>query len=290
MKKPILLSVLLALLLSSCKSISGELSTNVTTHTNTAVFILTSTPTLRPTKTIAPTPTITVVPSNTPSPNPTATPTLNLYQFNGYWLSPIEKGTGAYIQTYGNLCPEYLDGSDLSCIENWKDEKGKWPDDYWEILVCPHHIVEWDIAWDHWGEKVYAVQGGQVKSIELEDNSTYGIHFFIVDHQNYGANYGHVDGRSLIENGIITQEQFKEVQAGESIDGARVYEGQQIGVTGDDCCPKGVLHIGPVNRFWGTDANGKFYFTEPSELWKLGEWPDIADFRPAEAGNPCQYP
>ena len=194
------------------------------------------------------------------------------------------------MQTYGNVCPEFFDGTDLSCIENFMGEKGTWPDDYFDILVCPAHVVEWDIAWDHWGEKVFAMQGGQVQSVELESNSTYGVHFFIVDQQSYGANYGHVDGRSLVESGIITQEQFEQVKTGESVDGIMVYEGQQLGVTGDDCCPNGVLHIGPVYRFWGTDANGEFFYTEPSELWQLGEWPDVADSRPAEAGDPCRNP
>jgi hypothetical protein len=279
------LFVLSALFLSACKPADGELQ-RTPLNTSTAEFVSTLPPTPRPIKTA--TSTQTPVPSSVPSPTSTATP--NLYQFNGYWLSPIEEGTGAYIQTYGNLCPEYFDGSNLYCIENWMGEKGQWPEDYWEVLVCPHHVVEWDIAWDHWGEKVFAVQGGQVKSIELEDNSTYGVHFFIVDQQNYGANYGHVDGRSLVENGIINQEQFENVQIGQSVDGAMVYEGQQLGITGDDCCPNGVLHIGPVYRFWGIADNGEYFYTEPSELWQLGEWPDVADFRPVEAGNPCPNP
>ncbi len=222
------------------------------------------------------------------------TPTPNLFQYNGYWLSPIEDGTGAYIQTYGNICPEYLNETDLSCIQNWKGEKGKWPEDYWEILVCPHHIVEWDIAWDHWGEKVFAVQGGQVTEVTLEDNNKTGVHFFIVDKKSdnwYGANYGHVNVYSMADNGIITQEQLDRVLAGEMVDGEVVYEGQLLGITGDDCCSNGVLHIGPVyGGFWGTNAAGDFYYTEPSELWELGEWPDVADSRPPEAGNPCPSP
>ena len=228
--------------------------------------------------------------SYSPEVLPVGSPTPNPYQFNGYWLSPIEDGTGAYVQTYGNVCREFFDGTDLSCIENFMGEKGSWPEDYFDILVCPAHVVEWDIAWDHWGEKVFAVQGGRVQSIELEDNSTYGVHFFIVDQSGYGANMGHVDGRSMVENGIITQEQFEQVQAGETVNGSMVYEGQLLGVTGDDCCPKGVLHVGPVYKFWGHNENGEFYYTEPSELWRLGEWPDVADFRPAEAGNPCLNP
>jgi len=147
--------------------------------------------------------------------------------------------------------------------------------------VCPSHVDGWDIAWDHQGVKVYAVQGGQVTEITRETNSSIGVHFFIVDKKPSGwvaADYGHINIYSLVENEIITQEQANLILSGQQVDGSLVREGQLLGVTGDDCCPFGVLHISTAYNLHEVD---------PADLWKLGDWPDVRDFRPREAGINC---
>jgi hypothetical protein len=266
-----ILCLSLVLALSGC--VPGLLLSPTLTPTST----FTTTYTNIPTSTFTPQPTNTSRPTRTPY--PTSTP--NLYQFNGYWLSPIEANTGAYIQTYQNDCPEYLNGTDKSCIENYMGEKGTYPKDFWDILVCPSHIQGMDIAWDHQGVKIYAVQGGQIIGITLENNSTIGVHFFIIDKKPNGwfaADYGHINLHSLVDNAIITQEQVKLILLGQQVDGSVVREGQLLGITGDDCCPFGVLHIGAA---YGLDS------TDPADLWKLGTFPDILDSRPRRDGINC---
>ncbi len=248
--------------------------------TETATVTVSSTPQETPTPTDTPLPTATPPPTEAP-PTPTPTP---LPGFNGYWLSPIDAGSDAYIGSYQNLCAAYLDGSDPTCIQNWMGEKGTFPDDFWEILVCPSHTQGWDITWDHQGARVYAVQGGQVSQITLEENSSLGVHFFVIDRQYdgwYAADYGHVNLWSLVDQGIIDPEQANRVAAGQVVDGAYVWEGQLLGVTGDDCCLQGMLHIGAA--FLLNDIS------RPSELWQRGSWPDVCDCRPTEVGIPCQY-
>ena len=159
-------------------------------------------------------------------------------------------------------------------------EKGTYPQDYWEILVCPYHVYGWDFEWDHQGERVFAVQGGQILDITLEDNSTIGVHFFVVDKRSDGwfaADYGHVNVYSLAENGFIHQDDVNRILRGEQVDGGWVREGQLLGATGDDCCTFGVLHISTAYNLWGKD---------PAVLWELGTWPDFSDSRPREAGGP----
>jgi hypothetical protein len=136
-------------------------------------------------------------------------------------------------------------------------------------MVCPEHPFGWDFIWDHQGVNVYPVQGGQVQQVTRETNSTIGVHFFIVDKRatrTFAADYGHVNIYSLVENRIITQEQAKLILSGQPQDGASVKEGQFLGVTGDDCCPFGVLHISTSYDLWKRD---------PGQLWNLGEFPDF---------------
>jgi len=221
-----------------------------------------------------PTPELTATPIPTKTLQPT--PTTNLYQYNGYWVSPIDKGSNVYIQTYGNMCPPSIDPF---CIENWKGEIGMYPDDVMKVMVCPFHEYAWDFWWDHQGENVYAVQGGKVTEIELEDDSTIGVHFMITDIKPdnwYGANYGHVNIHSMVENRIITEDQAAQILTGEVLNGGLVYEGQLIGVTGDDCCGFGVLHIGTG---WGG-----FEGLDPADLWLRsgGQFPDYIDSLPPD--------
>ncbi|MCJ7532127.1 MAG: hypothetical protein MUO64_14005 [Anaerolineales bacterium] len=153
------------------------------------------------------TPTLTPTPELTPTKTPKPSPTKNPNGFNGYWLSPIDKGTNAYIKTYGNVCAMYQNGTNKNCIQNWKGDKGEYPKDFYEVMVCPFHTFGWDFIWDRPGEKVYAVQGGMVLDIRLDGRKP-GVRFFIVDEKTngrrYAADYGHVNGNSLVENGIIS--------------------------------------------------------------------------------------
>lgn len=275
---------------STAASTDALTATQAATDTSTPESTPTGMPTETATATVSSTPQATPTPTDTPQPSATPVPTevpptpTPLPGFNGHWLSPIDQGSGAYIGSYQNLCAAYLDGSDPTCIQNWMGEKGTFPDDFWEILVCPSHTQGWDITWDQQGARVYAVQGGQVSQITLEENSSLGVHFFIIDRRDdgwYAADYGHVNLWSLADQGIIGPEQANRVAAGEVVDGAYVWEGQLLGVTGDDCCPQGMLHIGAA--FLLHDIS------RPSELWQLGSWPDVCDCRPTEVGIPCQY-
>jgi hypothetical protein len=209
-----------------------------------------------------PCPTYTITVTNTPIP----TPTPNIYQYNGYWLSPIDTNTSAFISTFGNVCQEYLNGSDTNCIENWRGDKGVYPQDYERVRVKPFHTFGWDFRWEHQGVNVYAVQGGKLTDIRLDANATNGVIFFIIDENQNCADYGHIDIDSLVVNGHITDVQRSQLLSGVSVTGGKVYEGQLLGVTGDDCCPFGVLHISTCYNLSGID---------PGELWERGTWPDF---------------
>ena len=224
-------------------------------------------PTLTFTFTPTPLPTLTPIPQPTFTKTPVPSPTKNPYGYNGYWVSPIDEGTNAYIKTYGNICAQYENG----CIQNWKGDKGEYPKDFYKLMTCPFHSFGWDFIWDHPGQNVYAVQGGKVFEISL-DGGKPGVKFFIVDERKngrrYAADYGHVNGYSLVQNGIISEQLLEQVFAGKFINGSAVSEGQLLGVTGDGCCSFGVLHISTGWDLWGTD---------PSKLWQFGEWPDFND-------------
>jgi hypothetical protein len=155
-----------------------------------------------------------------------------IYGYPGYWVSPFDKGTGAFIQTYQNHSKEYLTGENQYSIENYKGQKGVYPDDYWEILTIPAHVLGMDFSWDDWGVSIYAVQGGEITGITLEDNSVNGVHFFIVDKTKpdgwYGADYGHIDVYSMVDNGLISQEKLNLILNGEVVDGPLVFQGQLL--------------------------------------------------------------
>jgi len=230
--------------------------------TNTDIPIITNTNTFTP----EPSSTFTSTPKPTDTPTNTASPTPNLFQFNGYWLSPIEKNTNAYISTFGNVCKEYLDGTDQNCIENWRGDEGTYPADYERVRVRPYHTFGWDFRWEDQGVNVYAVQGGKISEVRLDKNTTNGVIFFIIDENWDCADYGHININSLVENEQITEDQRSQILSGASVDGGWVQEGQLLGVTGDNCCPFGVLHISTCYNLGGID---------PGELWEEGEWPDF---------------